>query len=135
MSCWLGAFPDTLWSTHLRRTPARKGEGSGSLVHRGEAGIVGLVAPPANPNYIEPTPVALPPMHVVTYGADQFCAVDDKGTVACRVGDHGFVDSDIDEAVRDAHDGPESVAATSAVACSSAARMFRPRAIHIADGM
>jgi hypothetical protein len=30
-------------------------------------------------------------MHVLTNGADQLCAVDDKGTVACRVGDHGFV--------------------------------------------
>ena len=93
MSCWLGAFPDdTVAYASCTGPRPDKGEGNWEVsVHRGEAGIVGPAAPPANPNYIEPTPVALPPMHVVTYGADQFCAVDDKGTVACRVGDHGFV--------------------------------------------
>jgi hypothetical protein len=30
-------------------------------------------------------------MHVLHYEPDVFCGVDNKGTTACRVGDHGFV--------------------------------------------
>ena len=34
----------------------------------------------------------LPPAHVLRYDdAKLSCAVDDKGTLACRVGDHGFI--------------------------------------------
>jgi hypothetical protein len=93
MSCWLGAFPDDT-AAYASCTGPRPDKGQGKWevsVHRGEAGIVEPAAPPANPNYIAPTPAALPPMHMLTNGADQLCAVDDKATVACRVGDHGFV--------------------------------------------
>lgn len=53
------------------------------------------VPPPLtlNPNYTpDPsmTPKPLPAMHKLTY-KDIECAVDDKGTLACLVGEHGFV--------------------------------------------
>jgi hypothetical protein len=93
LSCWLGAFPDAD-AAYASCTGRRADQGQGDWkvsVHRGETGVVEQAPPPANPNYIEPTPLALPPMHVLAYDDDQLCAVDDRGTVACRVGDHGFV--------------------------------------------
>lgn len=93
LSCWLGAFPSAD-EAYASCTGPRTDKGPGDWkvsAHRGEAGVVEKAPPPANPNYVEPTPLALPPMHVLDYDADQFCGVDDKGTVACRVGNHGFV--------------------------------------------
>ena len=93
MSCFLGAVP-TAEQAYASCMGLRPDQGQGDWkvsVNRGETGIVEHAPPPPNPNYIAPTPRALPPMHVLTYGADQLCAVDDKGMTACRVGDHGFI--------------------------------------------
>jgi hypothetical protein len=93
MSCWLGAFPSAD-EAYASCTGPRPDNGPGEWevsAHRGESGVVEKAPPPANPNYIEPTLLALPPMHLLDYDVDQFCGVDDEGTVACRVGDHGFV--------------------------------------------
>jgi hypothetical protein len=93
LSCWLGAFPSAA-EAYASCTGPRTDKGQGDwevAAHRSEVGVVEKAPPPANPNYIEPTPLALPPMHLLDYDADQFCGVDDKGTTACRVGDHGFV--------------------------------------------
>jgi len=93
LSCWLGAFPsaDQAYASCTGPRPD-KGPGNWEVsAERGGAGVVEKAPPPSNPGYIEPTPLALPPMHLLDYDIDQFCGVDDKGTVACRVGDHGFV--------------------------------------------
>jgi hypothetical protein len=93
LSCWLGAYPSAE-EAYASCTGPRPDKGPGKWdvsAHRGEAGVIEIAPPPANPNYIEPTPLALPLMHLLAYEVDQLCAVDDKGTVACRVGDHGFV--------------------------------------------
>lgn len=39
----------------------------------------------------ESTAPAIPERSVLYYDSDVFCGVDDSGTTACRVGDHGFV--------------------------------------------
>lgn len=93
LSCWLGAFPSAE-AAYASCTGPRPDKGPGDWevsVHRGEAGVVEKAPPPPNPNYSEPTPLTLPPMHLLDYDVEQLCGVDDKGTVACRVGDHGFV--------------------------------------------
>jgi hypothetical protein len=93
MSCYLGAVP-TAEQAYAFCTGARPDMGGGDWrvdADRNESATVEVAPPPANPNYIRPTPRALPAMHVLHNDADQFCGVDDKGMTACRVGDHGFV--------------------------------------------
>jgi hypothetical protein len=93
LSCWLGAFPDAD-QAYASCTGPRPDMGGGDwkiTARRNEPASAEVAPPPPNPNYIEPTPRALPPMHLLTDDVDQFCGVDDMGMTACRVGDHGFV--------------------------------------------
>lgn len=93
MSCWLGAVP-TAEQAYASCTGPRPDMGAGDWkvdAERNEQGRTEVAPPPAPGSEVEAPPKPLPAKHVLYNDADQFCGVDDKGTVACRVGDHGFV--------------------------------------------
>jgi hypothetical protein len=93
MSCWLGAVP-TAEQAYASCTGSRPDMGGGDWeveAERNEQGRAEVAPPPAPGSEVEAPPKPLPAMHLLQNDADQFCGVDDKGTVACRVGDHGFV--------------------------------------------
>lgn len=71
-----------------------KGPGTWEIdVATDQPASIGPAAPPDSPTYT-PDPstdaAALAPQHRIDYEGIQ-CGVDDKGTTACRVGEHGFV--------------------------------------------
>jgi hypothetical protein len=91
--CWLGAVP-TAEQAYASCTGARPDLGGGDwkiTARRKEPASAGVAPAPAPGSEVEAPPKPLPAMHVLYNDVDQFCGVDDKGTVACRVGDHGFV--------------------------------------------
>jgi len=93
MTCWLGANP-TPEQAYASCTGARPDKGPGDWevsAERGKAGLAEKTPAPMNPGYVEPTPLTLPPLHVLRDDDDQYCGIDEKGTTACRVGEHGFI--------------------------------------------
>ncbi|MEH3140313.1 MAG: hypothetical protein PGN37_09040 [Mycobacterium kyogaense] len=71
-----------------------KGPGSWEIdVATDRPAAIEPAAPSLNPDYQPPEnerPTSLPPHHVIDYKGIR-CGVDDAGTTACTVGDHGFV--------------------------------------------
>jgi hypothetical protein len=89
MSCWLDAGRSPEYASVSCSGP-RPDKGPGDWEVDARRQQPGTVVPlPDPPTDLHPAP--LPPMHVLHYEPDVFCGVDDKGTTACRVGDHGFV--------------------------------------------
>jgi hypothetical protein len=89
MTCWLSSYPMPEYAS-VSCFGSRPDQGPGIWdvdATREEQGTV--VQQPNPPTDLHPAP--LPPMHVLHYEPDVFCGVDDKGTTACRVGEHGFV--------------------------------------------
>lgn len=89
MTCWLSSYPMPEYAS-VSCTGQRPDKGGGiwtvSAERNGETSVVQQHEMPS-----EPTAPALPERHVLNYESDVFCGVDDNGTTACRVGDHGFV--------------------------------------------
>ena len=89
MTCWLSSYPMPEYAS-VSCTGPRPDKGPGiwtvSAERNGETSVVRQQEMPS-----EPTAPAIPARHVLNYESDVFCGVDDNGTTACRVGDHGFV--------------------------------------------
>lgn len=89
MTCWLSSYPMPEYAS-VSCTEPRPDKGPGiwnvSAERNGETSVTQL-----RQMLIGPTPAALPARHVLYYESDVFCGVDDGGTTACRVGEHGFL--------------------------------------------
>jgi hypothetical protein len=93
--CANNAYPDVEYEMVGCRGPmTHEGPGDWSVVARRsqQATIESITSDPDYAADIKDPPPVLPPFHkLLAAKGDAVCAVDDKGTVACRVGDHGFV--------------------------------------------
>lgn len=89
MTCWLSAYPMPEYASISCAGPRPdKGPGIWNVTteRNGETSVT-----PSDEKPTEPPSPLLPALHVLYYESDVFCGVDDGGTTACRVGDHGFV--------------------------------------------
>ncbi len=91
-SCWLGAnaAPDQAYASCVGPRPD-KGPGDWKVTATGVGPATVETASGDQPGLVDPTPLPLPPSHVLRNDPAQFCGVDDQGAVACRIGEHGFV--------------------------------------------
>lgn len=93
--CGNNAYPDVQYEFVGCRGPIpHEGPGDWSVGARRsqQATVESITGDPDYAADMKDPPPVLPPFNKLNaVKGDAVCAVDDKGTVACRVGDHGFV--------------------------------------------